>query len=380
MNYAAAALFLPLFAHILNVWNWSFGMRSAFQKAPLDTRDTETNPPPIGVVLPVRNEAATLPKLMGDLAQQTHLPLQVIVIDDQSDDSTLAALEDAGPFPFQVTTMSNPGRGKKAGLSAGILQLNCDWAVGVDADTRLKPEALAAMARGIENQGEEKDMFLLPLRIALDASSAPDSLFHLLQGLDFAAMQGWAVSSVIKGQPAMASGGGWVWRTQAFPHDRLHPEIPSGDDVFALAALIQDEKGHRVGWINDPRAMVSAAPMLSFGALLDQRIRWGAKSTQYPRSLKAARRVALVVAAVHLCGLALMFIHIGYGLAFWLIKSIADVLYTRQMAKQYGLFEKRPHANGFALLMLALVHPFFIATTLLLMPFRKVRWKGRPAT
>ena len=178
----------------------------------------------------------------------------------------------------------------------------------------------------------------------------------------------------------MASGGGWVWRTQAFPHDRLHPEIPSGDDVFALAALIQDEKGHRVGWINDPRAMVSAAPMLSFGALLDQRIRWGAKSTQYPRSLKAARRVALVVAAVHLCGLALMFIHIGYGLAFWLIKSIADVLYTRQMAKQYGLFEKRPHANGFALLMLALVHPFFIATTLLLMPFRKVRWKGRPAT
>jgi len=56
------------------------------------------------------------------------------------------------------------------------------------------------------------------------------------------------------------------------------------------------------------------------------------------------------------------------------------VLYTRQMAKQYGLFEKRPHANGFALLMLALVHPFFIATTLLLMPFRKVRWKGRPAT
>ncbi len=355
-------------------------MRGAFQKAPLGTLDIETALPPLGVVLPVRNEAETLPKLMGDLAKQTHLPLQVIVIDDRSDDGTLEALEDAGPFPFQVTTMSNPGQGKKAGLSAGILQLNCDWAIGVDADTRLKPEALAAMARGIKNQGKEKDMFLLPLRIALDASSAPVNLFHLLQGLDFAAMQGWAVSSVQRGQPAMASGGGWVWRAKAFPHNRLHPEIPSGDDVFALAALIQDEKGHRVGWIDDPRAMVSAAPMLNFGALLDQRIRWGAKSTQYPRSLKAARRVALAVAAVHLCGLVLMFIHLGYGIAFWLTKSIADVLYTRQMAKQYGLFEKRTLANGFALLILALAHPFFIATTLLLMPFRKVRWKGRPAT
>ena len=380
MNYAIAALFLPLFVHILNVWNWSLGMRGAFQKAPLRTPATETALPPLGVVLPVRNEAETLPKLMGDLAKQTHLPLQVIVIDDRSDDGTLQALEDAGPFPFQVTTMSNPGQGKKAGLSAGILQLTCDWAIGVDADTRLKPEALAAMGRGIENQAEEKDMFLLPLRIALDASSAPDNLFHLLQGLDFAAMQGWAVSSVQRGQPAMASGGGWVWRAKAFPHNRLHPEIPSGDDVFALAALIQDEKGHRVGWINDPMAMVSAAPMLNFGALLDQRIRWGAKSTQYPRSLKSARRVALAVAAVHLCGLVLMFIHLGFGISFWLIKSIADVLYTRQMAKQYGLFEKRTPANGFALLMLALAHPFFIATTLLLMPFRKVRWKGRPAT
>ena len=44
--------------------------------------------------------------------------------------------------------------------------------------------------------------------------------------VDFAAMQGWAITAVRRGKPAMASGGGWVWRCSAFPHDDSGPSFP----------------------------------------------------------------------------------------------------------------------------------------------------------
>ena len=52
--------------------------------------------------------------------------------------------------------------------------------------------------------------------------------------------------------------------------------------------------------------------------------------------------------------------------------------YTHQVGQAYGLFDGMGALRRVsALALLALVHPPFIITTLLLMPFRKVRWKGR---
>ena len=113
--------------------------------------------------------------------------------------------------------------------------------------------------------------------------------------------------------------------------------------------------------------------------LLDQRIRWGAKTT-YPAALKEARRVAWTVSLVHLCGAILLVLNPSAGLAFWGIKSAADMAYTHQVGRAYNVLPRnRAKALG-DLLALALTHPLFIATTLLLMPVRNVRWKGRPAT
>lgn len=177
----------------------------------------------------------------------------------------------------------------------------------------------------------------------------------------------------------MASGGGWVWRVAAFPHGELKPHISSGDDVFALAALIERGDQHRVGWLGSPDAMVSAAPMYTLSSLVDQRIRWGAKATHYPKALKSARRVALSISAMHLTGLLLLLTNPIWGLAFWSIKSGVDMAYAHQVGRIYGLFKVNRRSILGSLLSLAIVHPLFIATTLILMPFRNVQWKGRSA-
>jgi len=371
-------LFAPLIVHILQVSRWMRGIKGAITQ-PTGT-DNARSAPPLGVVLPVRNEVETLPKLLDDLAAQTLLPHEVLIVDDASDDGTLSAVSEKGPWPFSVRVMDNPSRGKKAGLSAGIAALGPPWAVGVDADTRIGEYALEAIGQHLAQHGDDMDMALLPLRIANAYSGPPPSLLACLQALDFAAMQGWAISAVRRGQPAMASGGGWVWRRDAFPHGRLRSEIPSGDDVFSLAALLEDDKASRVDWIGDQRAMVSAATMPDLPSLLDQRIRWGAKSTQYPKVLQEARRVAWTVSLVHLSGTLILILNPLMGLLFWAAKSTADMAYTHRAGRAFGLLpESKAKAIG-TLLILALSHPLFIATTLLLMPFRNVQWKGRSAT
>ena len=222
-------------------------------------------------------------------------------------------------------------------------------------------------------------MALLPLRLGRTATGAPDRRFARLQALDFAAMQGWAVAAVDRTQAAMASGGGWIWRATAFPHDALRPDIPSGDDVFSLAALIERGGQHRVGRISHAAAMVSAAPMPDLASLLHQRIRWGAKSAHYPKALSEARRVALTVAAVHAFGAALLVLAPVAGLVFWAVKSGVDMVYTARAGRAYGLLPPLRRQAALDLIALAVVHPLFIATTLLLMPFRTARWKGRRA-
>ena len=383
LHWTFCLLFLPLLAHIVQLSRWRRHFNGALHgQSPKAGKSTSPNPhiPSISVVLPVRNEATALPNLLRDLAAGTLYPAEVIIVDDDSNDGTSQAIAPISRWPFKIRWMANPEDGKKAGLSAGIQAAETEWVVQVDADVRVQPEFLSAIAQHLNGHGAEADMLLLPLRLADRAAGSPKRNFDFLQALDFAAMQGWAVAAVRRNKPAMASGGAWVWRRSAFPHDQLKPEIASGDDVFSLAALIERGDGHRVGWCGHPQAMASAAPMPNLLTLLDQRIRWGAKSAAYPKALSEARRVATIIAAVHIAGLALLVAHPLTGLIFWSTKGLADMAYTHHVALAYGLFDGTSVARQWGILaLLAAVHPPFIITTLLLMPFRKTRWKGRMA-
>ena len=372
--------FLFLLCHLLQVQQWSRGFRGAFLQDGATPKAASANPAEVSIVLPVRNEAETLPQLLLDLAAGTSMPKEVIVVDDDSVDGTLEAIAAMGSLPFPLHSMSNPGKGKKPGLSAGIRAAAHPWVIQVDADVRVGPHFVQSIAQHLRAHGPQTDMLLLPLRLAYSTHGAPQSTFEHLQALDFAAMQGWAVAAARRQRPAMASGGAWVWRKTAFPHEGLRPDLASGDDVFALASLIQRGDGARVGWCGQPDSMASAAPMPDFQTLLDQRIRWGAKSAAYPKALSEARRVATIIAGVHALGAALLIVNPLAGGGFWLAKAAIDMTYTHLVGRAYGLFNGMGAGRRWGTLaLLAAVHPMFIITTLLLMPFRKAPWKGRAA-
>jgi len=105
--------------------------------------------PRISVLIPARNEAATLPHLLASLNEQRQQPLEVIVVDDHSSDGTAAVAHGAaGSLPLQVITPPPlpPGWcGKTWALHHGVQASSGEVLVFLDADTEPQPDLLGRL-------------------------------------------------------------------------------------------------------------------------------------------------------------------------------------------------------------------------------------------
>jgi hypothetical protein len=102
-------------------------------------------PPSVSVVVPARDEAARLPRLLAALAAARPAPYEVVVVDDGSSDGTAAIARRAGATVLQVTPP--PGwTGKAWACQQGAAVAGGEVLVFLDADTEPAPDALARLA------------------------------------------------------------------------------------------------------------------------------------------------------------------------------------------------------------------------------------------
>jgi 4,4'-diaponeurosporenoate glycosyltransferase len=107
----------------------------------------------ISVIIPARNEARTLPTLLASIAEQTLLPLEVIVADDGSSDGTAELAAAAGARVILPGPKPRGWQGKTWPCFRGAEEARGEILVFLDADTRLEPEGLARLAASLERQG-----------------------------------------------------------------------------------------------------------------------------------------------------------------------------------------------------------------------------------
>lgn len=106
--------------------------------------ETSSTTPQISVVIPARNEEASLGRCLESLVSQTGVPFEIIVVNDHSTDRTAeiaASLPDvrvieAGPLPAGWT-------GKNNAVTAGARAARGSWLLFTDADTIHLPGSLA---------------------------------------------------------------------------------------------------------------------------------------------------------------------------------------------------------------------------------------------
>ena len=261
-----------------------------------------------------------MPGLLRDLASQQPR-VRVVVVDDGSTDGTAEVARAHG-----VEVVAAEGEGKKAALVTGMRACTTPWVATLDADVRVGSVWSARVHAALEAHPEAACL-LLPVRLG-----PAQTLFARLQALDFAAVQAWSVAEARRGTAAVASGANLVFRRETWPAEALRPEWASGDDVFAVQALVA--RGEQVVAVTDAGAGAEAAPAGTWRELVAQRARWAGKAAGLTAR---ARRVAAGVGGLHglLAGATLL--APAVGAVAWGAKWMLDVLFFARIAGPQGV-------------------------------------------
>jgi 4,4'-diaponeurosporenoate glycosyltransferase len=118
------------------------------------------------VVVPARNEAGALPRLLRSLRSQTTRPAEVLVVDDASEDATAAVAHQEratvvspGPVPAGWT-------GKTWACQTGVHATTASLIVLLDADVELGPGGLQRLLDEYERGGGRGLLSVMPVHVA----------------------------------------------------------------------------------------------------------------------------------------------------------------------------------------------------------------------
>ena len=255
-----------------------------------------------------------------------------------------------------IRGVNDEGKGKKHALhrlihatEADVLWLHDD---DIIRPTATDAEAIAALG--------DADLLILPLKMveSLDTRSAmrnqrQSTLIQRLQVIEYTALQALTIRTAKRGRAILCSGANLIVRRdvwlEAEPH--LHPEIPSGDDMFLLEYCKRTGRKIAVSEAENMTATVTAQPTLR--ALLRQRMRWAGKAPHYTDA-DIRRAGALVTVALVLQLLNPLFVLIWLPLEYNLIRD-----------------------NGFAsldIVLLALIYPYYALIALIGGLLHQQRW------
>ena len=105
----------------------------------------EQNPETVTVIIPVYNGERFIRRALDSVFKQTHLPHQVIVIDDGSKDSTREIV--ANDYGASVMLIRQQNGGPAKARNAGLRVATGEFIVFLDADDWWEPEKLASQVQ-----------------------------------------------------------------------------------------------------------------------------------------------------------------------------------------------------------------------------------------
>lgn len=232
------------------------------------------------VVIPFRNEAENIPKLLQSLQHlnypRTHF--EILFVDDASTDNSAACIEQnfTGGISFQILQNTpNQLSPKKSAISLAISKAQHPWIVTTDADCTVPKHWLDVFNDFIV---EEK-----PVCVAAPVAYAKGSSFlNRYQQLDNWSLQAVTIGSFGLQSPLLSNGANFAYQKNAFLHvngfdGNLH--IASGDDIFLMEKFKSVFPG-KLGYLKSRKAIVTTLPVLSWQQVISQRIRWASKTTK----------------------------------------------------------------------------------------------------
>ena len=227
----------------------------------------ETKQPPVSIVVCAHNEEENLQNYLQALLSQDYPEYEVIVVDDESEDSTLILLEQyAREYPnFYHTFVPRGARvisSKKLALTIGIKAAHYNYILLTDADCRPENRTwIREMMRGYDDAEKEMVIGFSPYfenETWLSSLISYDTLFIGLQYMGMARA----------GHPYMGVGRNLSYRRDTFFNNNGFQGLLSmragDDDLFVSKVITNHKKLHRksnnVSIVCNPEALTWSAP------------------------------------------------------------------------------------------------------------------------
>ncbi|QNA44448.1 glycosyltransferase [Lacibacter sediminis] len=328
------------------------------------------------ILIPARNEEKNIVDCLQSI-QQLNYPkelIEVIVIDDFSDDVTVAnAKQFKGVKVIELKELIKEkiNSYKKKAIEAGVEQATGKYIVTTDADCTVPTNWLRNFAYIIE----QRPTVFIAAPVAMKEET---SFIKLFQSLDFLSLQGITAASVGAGFHSMCNGANLCYSKEAFytvNGFKGVDHIASGDDMLLMHKLYS-RFPNEVHYCKAADSIVLTNPVETVGEFFRQRIRWASKADQYDD-----KRIFWVLLLVYLLNVffVVLFVAACFNSSLrmllagsLLFKTFIELIFLIPVA---GFFQKSK-----LLLWFPFAQPFHIVYTVIagwLGKFGKYEWKGR---
>jgi cellulose synthase/poly-beta-1,6-N-acetylglucosamine synthase-like glycosyltransferase len=328
------------------------------------------------IIVPFRNEAKNLPKLLKSFSKLNYPRelIEIIMVNDESIDnsSSIFIKWRMSNNEIDTTLLENlrlSNSPKKDAISRAMPIAKNPWIITTDADCEVKSNWLSSIDSFIQKNNFE--MIAAPV-----IYKTKNNWFHHFQQFELINLQATTIGSFGIGKPFMCNGANFAYTKSLFLELNGFEEnnkIASGDDVFLLQkALVKFPE--KVSFLKDRDSIVTTKPENDLFKLLMQRIRWASKTSKYNSVYpKILAGIVFITNALIVFGIvAIFFEKLDWKLflVLFLIKYVFDFLL---FLKANTFFKSKliiPMASS-------LIYPFFATIVGILSLFGNYTWKGR---
>ncbi|WP_347924001.1 glycosyltransferase [Pontimicrobium sp. SW4] len=329
------------------------------------------------IVVPFRNEEENLPDLIKSLESLNYSKnhFEVLFVDDDSTDNSVelcSRLLSCSQLDFKIIKNKRSSNSpKKDAITTAINNAKYYWIATTDADCEVPN-------RWLETSNSFINSYDVAMIVAPVTYTSSDSFLKQFQTLDVLSLQAVTIAGFGLSLPFLCNGANLFYRKDLFEELNgfdNNNDIASGDDIFLLEKAVK-KYPKLVKYLKSTNAIIFTKAETSLSALIQQRIRWTAKTSTYKNTF--GKFVGILVLTMNSLVVTTLFLSI-FGLFSWLYFTI---FLTSKLAMDYLLLSKSTRFFNQTNLLnnyffSGLLYPFFTVFVAFKAMFSKYKWKGR---
>lgn len=328
--------------------------------------------PKVSLLIACRNEEQNILRLLNAFDLKEYHDVEVVIIDDQSEDQTFSLARGYLPKYFKLLLLQSPKPGKKQAISYGVSNCSGEVILCTDADCFWPKNWVWRMVSKFE---DPKIQFVAGSVLPRNRSG----IFQDFQSIEWASILLVTQFSFARREPLMCSAANMAYRKAAFQELKGYEGNEgnvSGDDEFLLKKMSKTYQGEALHYLPFSEVLVETDLQFDLHSLLNQRIRWASKWRVH-RSFRHAMVsfAAFGVQLLWIASVALLFLGAKGILAFslvWTIKIFSEKLALGKVLETFG---RKKSVKSF--IWTSIYHPFFVLNTVIGVFKGKFSWKGR---